>query len=164
MTNAEEYLVSLLEDALKKHTKRKNFVRRIAWLLKISIMLLGMSATVLLGLTYGEDSPNLIYSRNLAMVCTAMSTLLASLAAMWNIDHYWLKRKVIVTKIDSLLEELKFQRSISNPISENQIEQFFKRYQNIMKQQTEYWEGMLAGTSPNVDHSQTLKGKAESVG
>jgi hypothetical protein len=147
MADSEDYLKKLLDDALKKHTKRKDVVRRISWSLKISTMLLGMTATIILGMSFKEDSAYIMYSRNGALICTALSTFLAGLASLWNIDHYWVKRKVIVSQLEALVEEFEFRRTMVSPMQENQIRGYFKRYQDIVEQQTEYWEEMLARAS-----------------
>lgn len=155
MAEAEEQLKKLLEDALVKHTRRKDIVRRISWSLKIAVMLLGMIATIILGLSFKEGSNYVIYSRNGALICTALSTFLAGLASFWDIDHYWIKRKVIVTQLEGLLEEFAFCRASTTDLSDDQIQGFFQRYQDIVQQQTEYWERKLAGTPTAIKSSAT---------
>jgi hypothetical protein len=155
MTEAQEHLKKLLEEAVVKHTRRKDTVRRISWSLKIVVMLLGMIATIILGFSFKEGSDYVIYSRNGALICTALSTFFSGLASFWDIEHYWIKRKVIVTQLEGLLEEFEFCLTGTTDLSNDQIQGFFQRYQNIVQQQTEYWEGKLAGTPTTTKASAT---------
>ncbi len=160
MCEAVEHLASLLETAVEKHTRRKDFVRRVSWSLKISVMLLGMIATIILGLSFKDGSDYITYSRNAALICTALSTFLAGLASFSNVDHYWIKRKVIVSQLEALLEEFSFLRASAGVLSDQQVQSFFQRYQDVIQQQTEYWEGMLAKT-PNTKMQATPTDKNE---
>ncbi len=163
MTEAEEHLMNLLETAVLKHTRKKDRARRASWFLKIAVMLLGMIATIFLGLTFKEGSAYITFSRNAALICTALSAFLAGLASFWNVDHYWIKRKVIVTQLEELLDELEFSRASTAALSNDQIKSFFHSYRDVVRQQTEYWEGVLASTptakepSKAADDDESLK-------
>lgn len=154
MSESESHVKQLLETAVIEHTRRKDKVRRATWSIRITIMLLGMIATVLLGLSFSDSAAYLSYSRNAALICTALGTFLAGLAAFWNLDTYWIKRKVILTHLQALQQEFEFRQSQMQPMPAVEVERFFQRYNEIIQQQTEYWEGMLARTDQSTGGKQ----------
>ncbi|MFG1661252.1 SLATT domain-containing protein [Micromonospora chersina] len=140
--DAYEHLSTLLSTAIAEHRKRKGVLRRAAWALHISVMLVGATSTVLLGLQLRSPA-YLEWSRNIALVLGALSTFIGGLLAFWNLDIYWLKRKVILNQLVMLNAELQFLRVAGDPLSVEDLRPIFARYITLMGHHNEYWQEML---------------------
>ena len=149
MSSAEPYLKELLAIAVAEHTHRKDRVRKVAWTIRIAVMFLGMTSTILLGLSFSNVQWYASFSRNIALVCGAITTFLTGLAAFWNLDSYWLKRKVLLTRLKALQSAFDFSLAQHGSLTDAVLEEFFRRYMAVIGEQTQYWETLLARTTPN---------------
>ncbi|MGY2119776.1 SLATT domain-containing protein [Nocardia gipuzkoensis] len=157
----EEHLTHLLSKTIAKHDKRKNQLRRANWTLRIGAMVLGGISTVILGLQIDSDSYTLV-SRNIALVISAVLTLITSLHSFWDLDNYWLKRKVIYNELVLLGERLDFLKASDSPIKEIELNKLFSNYLEILGKHSEYWEmylnkgGEPSSTQADTDTSRSL--------
>ncbi|MEV6521819.1 hypothetical protein AB0M43_07775 [Longispora sp. NPDC051575] len=140
--DAYEHLNTLLSTAIAEHRKRKDSLRRASWALHISVMLIGATSTVLLGLQFSSTG-YLAWSRNVALVLGALSMFAGGLLTFWNLDIYWLKRKVILNQLVMLYEELQFLRVASDSLSIEDLRPIFVRYVTLLGQHNDYWQELL---------------------
>jgi hypothetical protein len=141
-----EYLDDLLENAARRHKARKDHLRRGYWGLHIGVMTLGGLSTVLLGLQFNSPS-YVLWSRNVALALGALSVLMTGLITFWNIDSYWLKRKVILNELTLLQERFRFIKASDQEMSKQDLQEIFARYMEIEGEHSAYWEKILANTS-----------------
>ncbi|MEV5835586.1 SLATT domain-containing protein [Nocardia sp. NPDC052112] len=139
----DSYLEKLLDDAVERHNKRKNRLKNASWFLHISAMILGGTSTVLLGLQIDSDTYATV-SRNAALIIVALTTIIGALLAYWNLDEYWLKRKVIYNDLVALREKYRYLTA-SNPKNKRALQnEIFESYMRLVGSHGEYWEAMLA--------------------
>ena len=150
---------NMLDRAVIEHRKRKDFIKRVNWILKITAMFMGMVATLSLGLTYGDNDAFVEYSKNVALVSTTFATFLTGLSSFWDTERYWLQRKIISSQLDRLQDEFEFSNATTEQLSSRQLRSFFQKYQEIIQQKTDYWEGMLSRSYGNFDPSMNDLGR-----
>ncbi|WP_067809184.1 SLATT domain-containing protein [Nocardia beijingensis] len=139
----EKHLKELLDSAVESHGTRKNTLRRASWFLHISAMVLGGVSTILLGLQIDSETYATV-SRNVALVIVALTTLIASLLTYWNLDAYWLKRKVIYNDLVALRERFNYLRASDPEDKRAQLDKIFDDYMQLTGSHAEYWQSVLA--------------------
>lgn len=141
--SSAEYLEGQMREsvaAIRKKKKKRS--QAYAWTLHISSLVVAGLSTVLLGLQI--DNPSyVIWSRNLALVFTAIGTLAAGLLTFWNLDEYWLKQRVMLARLETLLKEFQYYLHVQDVPSRSKVDLFHRRYMTILAQQVEYWETTL---------------------
>ncbi|MGW0993451.1 SLATT domain-containing protein [Streptomyces sp. NPDC002520] len=140
-----EHLEKLLTETISEHRKRKDALRRASWVLHIGVLLAGTCVTILLGIKSGNES-YMVWSRNVALILGGVGTLLTALLSFWNLDTYWLQRKVILNQLISLRHQFQYLRAAQNSIGEVQLRAVFDEFERITGRHAEYWETMLSQT------------------
>ena len=95
MTNApdpEQFLFDSLDKAVEKYRAESKRLKRWSFGLRITLLLLSGTSTILLGLNVTSDNGYALWSRNAALVLGAASTFVVGLSAFWNLEQYWLKQ------------------------------------------------------------------------
>jgi hypothetical protein len=151
VASQEQYFVETLNKSIIEHRRRKDLTRRVFWTIQITVMLLGAASTVLLGLNTGNPHYTIV-SRNLVLCFSALSALLTGLAAFWNLETYWLKRKVVLNRLVALKQELEFSRVRADPLSGPELRDYFIRYLDTLNLQAEYWDSLLVQSPDPTVH------------
>ncbi|MFE5051523.1 SLATT domain-containing protein [Streptomyces sp. NPDC056637] len=138
-----DYLEKLVTETILEHRKRKDVLRRASWALHIGSLLVGACATVLLGIKTGNNG-YMVWSRNIALILGGAGTVMTALLSFWNLDTYWLQRKVILNQLISLNRQFQYLRVAQSSISEAQLRVIFDEYERITGRHTEYWETALS--------------------
>lgn len=136
----EGHLGTLLNEAVAEHRRRKDELRRASSALNIGAMAVSGCATVLLGL-HIDSATYLDVSRNIALVLSAVLTLIASLNTFWDLDKYWMRRKVIYNDLVVLKEEFEYVRAMRGPGMRKEMEDIFGSYLHLLRKHSDYWEG-----------------------
>jgi putative Mn2+ efflux pump MntP len=118
---------------------------------KYSTMILAGVSTILLGLSLNNlpfsENIKKYYpevAKNIAFVIGAIITVYSGLMTYWNIEKYWLQNKAVVNKLRALRDEIENEdraQRLSNEI----IQDKFKKYQEVKGEFYKYWEGALSG-------------------
>jgi hypothetical protein len=140
-------LKALLDWTLSDEGNREHNIRIASWALHIAVLVFGGLTTVLLGLQI-VDNQYTIWSRNVALIFSALSTLATGLIAFWNIDRYWIRRKLMITELRILRERLIYTVVKDSSASEKDIERIngmFNEYTEILEKDIEYWREAYAG-------------------
>ncbi|MFF1681624.1 SLATT domain-containing protein [Streptomyces sp. NPDC058256] len=143
MEQLTEHLEKLLTETIAEHRRRKDTLRRASWALHIGVLLAGTCVTVLLGIKSGNES-YMVWSRNAALILGGLGTLLTALLSFWNLDAYWLQRKVILNQLISLHRQFQYLRAAQNSIGEVQLRAVFDEFERITGRHAEYWEAVLS--------------------
>jgi hypothetical protein len=125
------------------------------------ILLLAAASTVLLGINVKDNSNYLVWSRNVALVLGALSTFLVGLSALFNIESYWLKQKVLFARVRALRERCCFQQAEEGGLSPGAIETAFFEYRAIMDERIEYWEKLAAENESVRSSARRASGKSQ---
>lgn len=99
---SETNFVRLLQEEITTYEKRTSKSKQISYGLKIGVMFLTLCITIILGLSFNNESYTLL-TRNIALVLGAIVTFLSGLMSFWNIEEYFLTNKAIETKLKALL-------------------------------------------------------------
>jgi hypothetical protein len=142
--SSEDHLERLIDRSVSEHRRRKDLVRRASWGMRIASMVLSAGATVVLGVGSGGSSFEIL-SRNLALGMSAAVAFLTSLAGFWNVDRYWVAKKLILLRLVALQQEFDFRRSKAEPLTEAELDDYFARFQGIIAHNTRYWEDVSEG-------------------
>jgi len=140
MPGQQQLLFQLLDTAVEKYRAQARKLKLSNYGFRILTLLLAAASTVLLGLTIPDNPGYLVWSRNLALVFSAVGTLVVSLGAFWNLEAYWLKSKVLFARVRALRERCRFLLSESDTLSPEEIADAFTEYRALMDSQIEYWE------------------------
>lgn len=99
--------------------------------------------TVLLGIKSGNES-YMVWSRNVALILGGVGTVMTALLSFWNLDTYWLQRKVIHNQLLSLQHQFHYLRAAQSTVSEAQLRAVFDEYERITGRHSDYWETALS--------------------
>ena len=149
MASQADVLAEQLHEAIASREQRAARLKRSHFSLRLSVMLLGGTSTVLLGWNATpDDKAYLVWSRNAALVLGALVTLLSGLAAFWQLEQYWLRTKVQVARLRGLETQLRLSQAqpsgVSPQESAAQVEQFLA----ILGIEGEYWEESRDAINP----------------
>jgi hypothetical protein len=140
-TNAD-FVKGKLDERIEKIVKRTKRQQNLANLFKISITLLAFVSTVLLGLSVRDES-YAQWSRNVAFVIGAAIAAISGIESYWNIQKYWIRNRIIETRLKELRDEFLFLSSKPEGISQDELRAVFERYLSIERRKNEYWEEVL---------------------
>ena len=118
-------------------TKRKNNKRK-ALFFKLTVTLFGGATTVLLGLQgVGHESA----FRNLALVFSAVLTLLSTWDTFFNHRSLWTRYTATYTELRTIEADLDYLRLAGEgALSESQVDALYMRYQNVLRNTNEWWQ------------------------
>lgn len=138
-------LTNVLEKKINKSidefSRRRSKMFKVVRGFKYPLVILTAFSTIVLGLEL-ETSDDAIMQKNIALVIGAIITALTTLMTFWNVEEYWIKNKVIELQLVSLKNEFQFESTLKQ-LDENQIKEYFKKYQTIIGQQEELWKATL---------------------
>lgn len=144
-----KFMLQLMNTKITQLEDKTNRAKILRNVLTIGVMVLSGAATVVLGLkltSYYWISEN---SNNIALILTAVTTLLSGLMSFWDIQTYWLHTKVMLNNLKELRYELVFSL-YSKPIPETEeLKKFLNRLVGIVGD--EYWEKLLNTQSEKQD-------------
>jgi hypothetical protein len=126
---------------LDRATDRVKLLRNV---LRIATLAASGLATVALGLK-GAWLPAVV-AQDFALILTAGATFLGSLAALWEVDNYWLRNKVMLNKLKELRYRLAFVLSDTSGALPNHVKSIFDEVIGTLGD--EYWEKMLNRAIP----------------
>jgi hypothetical protein len=126
---------------LDQITDRLKLIRNV---LRIATLACSGLAMVALGLKGEWLSPKL--APDLALVLTATATFLGSLAALWEVDNYWLRNKVMLNKLKELRYRFAFVITETAGGRTDDVKTIFDEV--ICTLGDEYWEKMLNRSIP----------------
>ena len=145
------YLESLIEKRIKKFENKTEKMKWWTYGLKFSGFFLAAAITVLAGL-----SDTVIVAINLTtnltsdiiLVLGAASSLLASVAAFWRVERYWLANLVITDKLKIWRDRVKYIKRRQEPLKQEELDELWDRLEGILKRKSQYWVDVLE-SAPN---------------
>jgi hypothetical protein len=137
----QKFLADLLDERIHHYKKRCFRLKGWHYTLRISIMLLGGTSTVLLGLNLGKEY--LAWSRGLVLVFGALVTFASGLATFWDVETYWCQNRVILEKLRELRDEYHFRASKEGGLAQKELDTMFKTFKLAVSERAQYWRSHL---------------------
>lgn len=137
----KKYLLQLLNAKIAKTSKRAMYTKLLNYLLNISVMFFSAATTILLGLQLDETemSPKMV--KNVALIISAVITFLGGLAIFWDIQNYWIRNKVMLSKLKEIRYEYVFHLAGDTQMQTKDLRPFLNKFLACLGD--EYWEKFL---------------------
>jgi hypothetical protein len=151
----ENNFAELLEIAIQKMAKKASGLKMAHYSLSIATLLLSAILTIILGFHLKNDV-DLILSKNIALILGALITFLTGVNAFWKLESYWVRRKILLRRLEDLRDEFTFQKLSAN---KEDLDSLFAKYQSIQNYQTLYWEDIYneGKTVQKTESSTTMR-------
>ncbi len=110
-----------------------------AFAVRVSSAVLGAIVTVALGLQITSLTTEL---KNLALICGALISVVNAVDSVVGYRALWIKQKLTLAQLYDLRNEIDFYKAgleDDDQISDDQISEFFKRYQAIWETASSEW-------------------------
>jgi coproporphyrinogen III oxidase-like Fe-S oxidoreductase len=144
----EKFLFNKLESSVKKYKYESKHLKHWTFGLRITLLLLAATSTILLGWSPENSANYAIWSRNVALAIGAISTFILGVSSFWNVEAYWLKQKVMFARVRALQEKGLYLKSKSELTAE-EIEAIFNEYRLMMNDRIDYWDELASKSTPN---------------
>lgn len=143
----KKFLLQLLNTKISQLEPRTNRIKKIHFLLRISVMILSGLATVFLGLKFVTDPIvlgirwNATNISNIVLIITATVTLVSSLAVFWDTENYWIRNKIMINKLKEIRYEYVFFLAGDQKNDMQELKNYLDKF--IANLGVEYWEKFL---------------------
>jgi hypothetical protein len=135
----KQLVFQLLDTKVATLEKITDHLKVLRNALRISALGFSGLATVALGLKQEWLPSNA--AQSLALILTAGGTFLGSVAALWDVDNYWLRNKVMLSRIRQLRYRLAFEIAATLGSQEQDLKRIFSEIIDTIGD--EYWEKTL---------------------
>jgi hypothetical protein len=136
LTAESKYVADLI---IKYHNyfkaKDKKY-KRIVSVVRISVLLLAMCSTIILGLK------NIICENeqiNIGLVLSAVITFLTAMSSFFNFEKYWMRNISIHIELNKIRDNFIFEAE-ANKIDEERTKFYLKKLDEIQTNNVNYWE------------------------
>jgi len=144
--NEYEQFLERIESRCEKFGKRVKKFKNWTYFIRISTFFLAGVITILAGLKLPVQSSPL-WIPNLILVSGTLSTFLISLGTFWNIERYWIENVLIAHKLNLLWDRARRLGYKDTLPTQNEIEELWKSYDEILESRVGYWEGIQSNQS-----------------
>ncbi len=158
---------SLLTAKLEKQTEKFRANSDWCWMMTRNFRFTGfvLSAliTVVAGWHYAQPNPSMdAILRNVLLILGAASTFLASAAAFWNLERYFLENRVIYEGLRKLRDRLKYLKSRATEITEAELDALWAELEGLAMRRADYWQQALQSTQRSSNTSDSADSKSTS--
>jgi hypothetical protein len=153
-----EFLSSALRTQIHSFNAKRKDNKRKALFFKLTVTVLGGTTTVLLGLQgVGHEST----FRNLALVLSAMVTLLSTWDTFFNHRGLWTRYTATYTELRTIEADLEYMHlGGEGVLSESQVDELFTRYQRVLRNTNEWWQHERQEEQPVLPASTAMRTSA----
>lgn len=137
----QKFILQIVSTKIAQLEPKVDHTKLLRNVLSIGVMLLSGVATVVLGLKLTSDNWWTENASNVALAVTATATLLSGISALWNLETYWLRNKVMLNKLKELRYEIAFALQGEEKADDKKLKVFLDRLVGVLGD--EYWERML---------------------
>lgn len=117
--------------------KRTDNKRKSFWF-KVLIIGLGAVNTAILGFKISDANSDI--TRNIAIVISAVVSILSALEGYFNHQAVWIRYNITLSQLKSLKAELEYLTTPGQQlIKEENIDHLFVRYQSVLSETNEMW-------------------------
>ena len=134
-----KYVAYLIDKYHKYFKKKDKKYKRIVQVVKVSILLLAMISTIILGLK-GVLNENC--QINTGLVLSATITFLTALSSFFNFEKYWMRNISIHIELNVLRDNFIYEAE-AKEINEDRLKYYRDRLDNIQNKNVKYWEDTI---------------------
>lgn len=110
--------------------------RRIVRALKVSLLVLAMISTIVLGLTTWIDKNVQV---NVGLIISALITFVTAISSYFNFEEYWMRNISIHIQLNILRDKIRLDID-SGKLSEEKIGEYMGELTKIQEGNISYWE------------------------
>ncbi len=137
-----EFLQNNIEDKIQSfHAKRISNKNKATWL-HVSVTLLGSISTVVLGLEMADNNLLASYTKNTALITSALITLISGYTTFFDHKDLWINYTKTRNELKKLQFELNFYLKGKPDITAEKIDDFKEKYNNILIRANQDWFGL----------------------
>lgn len=123
--------------------------KKKAFLLKMLATLFGLLTTVLLGLQVAELTAGIL--KNIALVTSALVTLLSAIDAFFNHRALWVRYTATLSQLDVVRIELDYLNAAADQApKEGDVDRLFAKYRSILDETNTSWTELRKGADNNA--------------
>ena len=137
----KKYLMQLLNTKISQVEPKTNRIKKIHYLLRITVMLFSGITTILLGLKFGDNTVITRNLNNIALTISAAITFLSGLAVFWDTENYWIRNKIMLNKLKEIRYEYVFYLTGNRETKATELRPFLEKF--LVSLGDEYWEKFL---------------------
>jgi Protein of unknown function (DUF4231) len=143
----KQFLLQLLNTKISQLEPKTNKKKNLHFFLRIVIMILSGTSTILLGYKFDNTTGLSTNLNNITLIITAAVTLLSSLAVFWDIENYWVRNKIMLNKLKELRYEYVFFLTGNSNIETKDLKEYLDKF--LTNLGDEYWEKFLKDVRKN---------------
>jgi hypothetical protein len=150
MAIAEEFK-SQFEYIQKKIQRRLDIYdhkERWCWWYTVAIRVTGFGLSAAITIIAGWGSNDFTFQKNALLVLGAASTFLASVAAFWNIERYWLENRVIFEGLRELRDRIHYVQNRHSAVTDPELFAIWSDYEKLLARRADYWTNRLRTGAP----------------
>ncbi len=139
LTQEGKYVADLIckyHDYFKAKDKK---YKRIVYTIRLSVLLLAMCSTIILGL---KDCICENTQINTGLVLSAVITFLAAMSSFFNFEKYWMRNISIHIELNKIRDNFIFEAE-ANKIDEARTAYYFQKLDEIQTKNVKYWEDAI---------------------
>jgi hypothetical protein len=132
-----EFLNTAIEKQLHDFQLKRYRNRRKAFLLRVSIGILGVGITILLGIQVAGLQQLL---SNIALILSGTITVLNSLDSFYNYRSLWIRYTITTNQLHSVKADIDYLLAGGmDPIKEEDVDKLYYKYKGILEETNEEW-------------------------
>jgi hypothetical protein len=140
----KQFVFQLLDTKIARLDHATNRMKLLRNVLRIAGLAASGLATVVLGLKSEWLTPTL--AQDFALIFTAGATFLGSIAALWEVDNYWLRNKIMLNKLKELRYRFAFVVTETSNPQKQDIKAIFDELIGAVGD--DYWEKTMNRSMP----------------
>ena len=131
-------LIFKYHDNFKNKDKK---YKNIVFLYKISVLILAMISTIILGLKLTDECWG-DFQINAGLVLSAIITFVTVLSSYFNFERYWMRNIAIHIELNILRDNFILDAE-TNQIDEEKVKFYLDKLNDIQKRNIKYWEDII---------------------
>lgn len=121
-------------------SKDRKYNRIVFWF-KISVLILAMMSTIILGLKVKAECWKNTQI-NMGLVLSAIITFVTVLSSYFNFERYWMRNIAIHIELNILRDNFIYEAE-ANKIDDDKVKLYLKKLNEIQKRNIKYWEEII---------------------
>jgi|GEM_PF-3587372 len=139
LENESRYLYELILKYHNYFSSQDKKYRRIVRVLKVVVLFLAMSSTIVLGLKTIIDINIQVV---IGLLLSALITFLTAVLSYFNFEEYWMRNISIHIELNIIRDNYIFDVE-AGKLDENRIEHYRKKLDEIQQNNIRYWENAI---------------------
>lgn len=134
-SNKGKYLADLIFKYHNYFSVQDRKYRCIVRILKITVLVIAMASTIILGLKAIDTDVQV----GIGLVLSACITLVTAISSYFNFEEYWMRNISIHIKLNILRDSFVLEAE-ANSITDERVEHYMKKLNEIQEDNIQYWQ------------------------